>query len=151
MIDDPVLRNDWHVVAESSRAAPGVVLSARLLGQDLVLWRTSEGVCAWQDLCLHRGAKLSGGRIQDNCLICPYHGWNYDAGGRCVRIPRIQCSLHLCAPAAGDSDPHHAHESTCPFSARRARKSEFLNAVFTGGIDDISICLGGGRRRSLHE
>lgn len=87
MIDDPVLLNDWHVVAESSRAAPGVVLSARLLGQDLVLWRSNEGVSVWQDLCLHRGAKLSGGRIQDGCLVCPYHGWNYDAAGRCVRIP----------------------------------------------------------------
>jgi phenylpropionate dioxygenase-like ring-hydroxylating dioxygenase large terminal subunit len=87
MIDDPVLLNDWHVVAMSSDLGAGEVRPARLLGHDLVLWRGSGGVCAWQDLCLHRGAKLSGGRVQDDCLICPYHGWNYDASGRCVRIP----------------------------------------------------------------
>jgi len=27
------------------------------------------------------------GRVQDGCLICPYHGWNYDASGQCVRMP----------------------------------------------------------------
>ena len=69
MIDDPVLVNDWHVVARSSDAAAGNVRAVRLLGQDIVLWRSNQGLCAWQDLCLHRGAKLSGGRIQDGCLM----------------------------------------------------------------------------------
>lgn len=87
MIDDPVLLNDWHVVARSSDTGTGEVRAARLLGQDIVLWRSNEGLCAWQDLCLHRGARLSGGRVQDECLICPYHGWHYDASGQCVRIP----------------------------------------------------------------
>jgi phenylpropionate dioxygenase-like ring-hydroxylating dioxygenase large terminal subunit len=87
MIDDPVLVNDWHALARSSDTGPGAVRAARLLGHDLVLWRSGEGLCAWHDLCLHRGAKLSGGRIQDGCLICPYHGWNYNASGQCVRIP----------------------------------------------------------------
>ena len=87
MIDDPLLLNDWHVVAQSSRTGIGEVRPVRLLGQDLVLWRSNKGLCAWDDLCLHRGARLSGGRVQDDCLICPYHGWNYDDSGRCVRIP----------------------------------------------------------------
>lgn len=91
MLDDPVLVNDWHVVARASdlRSADGAgdVRAARLLGRDIVLWRSPEGLCAWQDLCLHRGAKLSGGRVVNDCLVCPYHGWNYDGSGRCVRIP----------------------------------------------------------------
>lgn len=87
MLDDPILFNDWHVVARSSEVAEGEVRGARLLGQDLVLWRSATGIAVWQDLCLHRGAKLSSGRVADDCLICPYHGWQYDAAGRCVRIP----------------------------------------------------------------
>jgi phenylpropionate dioxygenase-like ring-hydroxylating dioxygenase large terminal subunit len=97
LIDDPVLLNDWHVVARSrdirmlpagaGEGAVGNVQAARLLGQDIVLWRSAAGVSAWQDLCLHRGAKLSGGQIRGDCLVCPYHGWNYDATGQCVRIP----------------------------------------------------------------
>jgi len=87
MIDDPILTNDWHVVGRSLETKTGDVRSARLLGQDLVVWRSESGLCAWKDLCVHRGARLSGGRVAGDCLICPYHGWQYDASGRCVRIP----------------------------------------------------------------
>jgi phenylpropionate dioxygenase-like ring-hydroxylating dioxygenase large terminal subunit len=87
MIDDPVLLNDWHVVARLSDVDQGAVRAVRLLERDLVLWRNERGLYVWQDLCLHRGAKLSGGRVQDSCLICPYHGWQYDASGKCVRMP----------------------------------------------------------------
>jgi phenylpropionate dioxygenase-like ring-hydroxylating dioxygenase large terminal subunit len=87
MMNDPFLLNDWHVVAQSSGWQQGEVRSARLLGQDLVLWRSAAGFCAWQDLCLHRGARLSGGRVEQDCLVCPYHGWNYNSAGQCVRIP----------------------------------------------------------------
>jgi phenylpropionate dioxygenase-like ring-hydroxylating dioxygenase large terminal subunit len=117
MIDDPVLVNDWHVVARSRDVGAEQARPVRLLGRDIVLWRESErgatgfvkeakpaALHAWLDLCLHRGAKLSGGRVvraeerkaagaaQQNvgvsdCLACPYHGWEYDAWGQCVRIP----------------------------------------------------------------
>jgi phenylpropionate dioxygenase-like ring-hydroxylating dioxygenase large terminal subunit len=95
MLDDPVLVNDWHVVARAADIADSEVRAVRLLGQDLVLWRgssgtrsgASTGLSVWQDLCLHRGAKLSGGHVADDCLVCPYHGWQYDSSGRCVRIP----------------------------------------------------------------
>ena len=36
---------------------------------------------------MHRGARLSPGKIVDDCLMCPYHGWRYDKRGRCVHIP----------------------------------------------------------------
>lgn len=87
LIDDPILVNDWHAVARFSELKTGEVRGVRLLGRDVVLWRGTAGVQAWQDLCLHRGAKLSGGRVQNDCLACPYHGWEYDVSGQCVRIP----------------------------------------------------------------
>ena len=87
MIEDALLFNDWHAVALSSDLRTGEVRPSRLLGRDLVLWRSKSEICAWEDLCLHRGAKLSGGRVEKDCLVCPYHGWNYDASGQCVRIP----------------------------------------------------------------
>jgi phenylpropionate dioxygenase-like ring-hydroxylating dioxygenase large terminal subunit len=87
MIDDPILVNDWHVVARAEDVKPGQVLAARLLGEDLVLWRLGERIMAWQDLCIHRGAKLSLGRIENDMLMCPYHGWTYNEEGRCKLIP----------------------------------------------------------------
>ncbi len=42
---------------------------------------------AWQDLCIHRGAKLTLGSVKDGLLSCRYHGWTYDSSGKCTRIP----------------------------------------------------------------
>ena len=87
MLNDPILIDDWHPVVEAAQLERAPVLAARLLGEDLVIWRDGAGYHAWQDLCMHRGARLSGGRVAGGCLVCPYHGWTYNAEGRCVRIP----------------------------------------------------------------
>lgn len=86
-ITDPVLTNDWHVLARSSDLAEGEVKPARLLGEDVVLWRGEGKACVWQDLCIHRGARLSLGRTKNCRLVCPYHGWNYDTEGQCTGFP----------------------------------------------------------------
>jgi phenylpropionate dioxygenase-like ring-hydroxylating dioxygenase large terminal subunit len=87
MIQDSVLINDWHPVAFSSEVTSERPVAVRLLDVDLVVWRSDGVVCVWQDLCVHRGAKLSMGSIRANCLVCCYHGWTYDASGRCTAIP----------------------------------------------------------------
>jgi phenylpropionate dioxygenase-like ring-hydroxylating dioxygenase large terminal subunit len=87
MIDDPVLLNDWHAVAWASQIRDTEPTPIRLLENELVLWRNRDGLHAWRDLCVHRGSRLSAGRLTNNCLACPYHGWEYDSAGRCVRIP----------------------------------------------------------------
>lgn len=87
MIEDAVLVKDWHPVASLEDLTDGRVFALRLLDEDIVLWRGSDQVMAWQDLCLHRGTRLSLGKVADSQLICPYHGWTYDPSGRCVRIP----------------------------------------------------------------
>ena len=75
MLDDPVLVHE------------GPPVGVRLLEEDLVLWRAGKRVLAWRDLCIHRGARLSLGTVQDGTLACAYHGWTYDPDGRCVRFP----------------------------------------------------------------
>jgi phenylpropionate dioxygenase-like ring-hydroxylating dioxygenase large terminal subunit len=87
MIDDPILWNDWHPIASLDQLERRPLLGVRLLGVDLVVWRAGEQYHAWHDLCMHRGAKLSLGRVEGDCLACPYHGWVYDQSGQCVRIP----------------------------------------------------------------
>jgi vanillate O-demethylase monooxygenase subunit len=87
--EDPItlaMRDFWHAVAFAAnlRDQP---LAARLLGEDLVLFRTADGLVALRDRCLHRGARLSLGRVENGCIECPYHGWRYDAQGACVRVP----------------------------------------------------------------
>ena len=86
MIDDPVLVNDWHVVARSSDVQESQVAGARLLGEDLVVWRQSGKVVVFKD-GVHRGTRLSLGQVTGLGLECPYHGWTYDRSGGCVHIP----------------------------------------------------------------
>src|SRR5271168_564700 len=97
-LDDLRLMGEWFAIGWSRDVAPGKIVARRAMGRDLVLWRSSGedgGLQCWLDLCIHRGAKLSLGVIQQNscgedngeCLVCPYHGWQYAASGQCVGIP----------------------------------------------------------------
>lgn len=84
---DPVLVNDWHPVAYSADLGENSILASRVLGEDIVIWRSEGEPRVWQDLCLHRGSKLSLGRVEERRLVCTYHGWTYDREGRCVLMP----------------------------------------------------------------
>ena len=87
MIQDAALTDDWHPVATAAELARRRVLPARLLGEDIVVWQDGDSPRAWRDLCVHRGTRLSLGRVEAGTLRCPYHGWVYDGGGRCVKVP----------------------------------------------------------------
>ena len=86
-IEDRVLADDWHVVARSSDLPEGALAKARLLGEDLVLWRVGGAANVWQDLCMHRGTRLTLGHVEGGRLICGYHGWSYDSNGQCDAFP----------------------------------------------------------------
>ncbi len=59
------------------------------LGRELVLWIDGEGTAvAMEDRCPHRHAKLSKGWIDRGQLLCGYHGWTFNAEGKCTRIPQ---------------------------------------------------------------
>ncbi|WP_024546203.1 Rieske 2Fe-2S domain-containing protein [Picosynechococcus sp. NKBG15041c] len=60
-----------------------------LLGEPLVIWwqPSSQQWHVFSDICPHRLAPLSEGRIVDDCLECPYHGWQFSETGACTKIP----------------------------------------------------------------
>jgi phenylpropionate dioxygenase-like ring-hydroxylating dioxygenase large terminal subunit len=58
------------------------------MGEKLVFWRDEKGrVSCLRDKCPHRGVALSLGQVLDGHLECPFHGFQYDASGRCALIP----------------------------------------------------------------
>ena len=87
MIQDEAILNDWHPVARSMDIPEASIRPARLLDEDLVLWRIHGEVKVWQDLCVHRGTRLSLGYLDGDELVCAYHGWTYNQRGECVRFP----------------------------------------------------------------
>ncbi len=42
------------------------------------VWKVGQRYVAFQDDCPHMGASLSDGRIEDNRVICWWHGWTFD-------------------------------------------------------------------------
>jgi len=84
----------WHPVA-FSRDVKGAPVSAKLLEQELVIYRGATGVTVARDLCLHRGVRLSRGRMEGCELVCPYHGFRYDGTGQCTLIPAQDPSLPI--------------------------------------------------------
>src|ERR1700739_376415 len=66
----------------------GAPLRVRLLGEDLIAFRDSEGNVGLVDaFCPHRRAPLFFGRNEECGLRCVYHGWKFDRDGTCVDMP----------------------------------------------------------------
>ena len=79
----------WFPVCRSAEAAPRHVLHSALLGQELAIWRSDDGIVnAWENRCPHRGVRLTVGTNLGNALKCRYHGWTFESGsGQCTERP----------------------------------------------------------------
>ena len=94
----------WYVVAPSDCLTAKTVLHRTVLDEWLVIFRGADGQpVALRDRCLHRNTKLSGGRVHQGRLTCPYHGWQYDKTGQVVNVPaegeRFETTRGRCAKA----------------------------------------------------
>lgn len=87
-IRDIALLDEWHPVLLSS-ALSDRPMPAQVLAEKVVVFRTSDGVHAFKDLCIHRGVPLSLGKVKGDELVCAYHGWSYNGCGICTRIPSL--------------------------------------------------------------
>jgi phthalate 4,5-dioxygenase len=84
------MRRFWWPLALSSELPEkdGAPLRVRILGEDLVAFRDTEGKVGLIDaFCPHRRAPLFFGRNEECGLRCVYHGWKFDRDGNCVDMP----------------------------------------------------------------
>jgi phenylpropionate dioxygenase-like ring-hydroxylating dioxygenase large terminal subunit len=124
----------WHPVAAASEVT-GRPKRVVLLDHALVLFRDEHGVVAFRDLCVHRGAALSLGRVTDaGNLQCPYHGWEYDRTGACVRIPAVSDGTPI--PRTARAIRYHAQEMYGLVWVTLADEPAFPIPPFPGGEYD---------------
>jgi len=82
--------NFWYAAEESKNITNEKPVKVQMLGHYFALWRDTKGeIKCVSDTCTHRGGALGDGRIQGDCLECPYHGWTFNGNGSCVRIPSL--------------------------------------------------------------
>ena len=80
-------KNQWYVAA-GCKEVGSTPLGRKLLGQHVVLFRTSDGeVAALSDWCPHRGFRLSDSKMVGDTIQCGYHGMRFDRSGACVEVP----------------------------------------------------------------
>ena len=79
----------WFQIGWSADLPPGGVKPLRYFGHELVAFRSQCGQLAVLDAhCRHLGAHLGyDSRVQGDCVVCPYHGWEWDGRGANTRIP----------------------------------------------------------------
>ena len=95
----------WYPIAPIEDLAVDRPTPIVLLGQKFVVWKppSANRYCAFVDLCPHRLAPLSEGRVDEKTghLMCSYHGWQFDADGVCTHIPQAD------NPDLLDKNRHH--------------------------------------------
>ena len=81
----------WYFVASRADLADGNLVHKTWLGEEIVAWCDAQGrVCVADALCPHLGSSLApevGSRVREGRLVCPFHGFEYDATGQCVATP----------------------------------------------------------------
>ena len=100
-----VLRRFWTPICTSAQLPRPDCdpLLARLMGQNFVVFRDTLGrVGVLDELCMHRGASLALGRVEDCGIRCVYHGWKFGVDGAVLDImnsPDERLKQRLKAPA----------------------------------------------------
>ena len=81
----------WYFVASRAAIGKRKLIGKTWLGGRIVAWCDDAGaICVADAACPHLGSDLgpeTGGRVRDGRLVCPFHGYEYDTGGRCVATP----------------------------------------------------------------
>ena len=87
---------NWYVIGYPNDFSRQYPVKRNVWGRNYVIWKNSNNkYCAIDDACTHRGASLSAGKLNDGCVVCPYHGYEYDSMGELKKVPGLasfQCS-----------------------------------------------------------
>ncbi|WP_163833421.1 aromatic ring-hydroxylating oxygenase subunit alpha [Spartinivicinus ruber] len=85
---EPFFKKFYYPICHVSKLEKGP-FAFTLMKQPIIIWLDkNKEPAAIDNKCCHRWAKLTNGNIIEGNIQCPYHGWEYNAQGQCVRIPQ---------------------------------------------------------------
>lgn len=82
--------HNWYVVATANSFLCKNPQKVVIRDTPITIWKDNTNhYAAISDICPHRGASLSRGRIDKNlnCVVCPYHTFKFNPTGRMVQTP----------------------------------------------------------------
>ena len=84
----PPFPEGWYFIGSRQSILKEKLIEKTWMGEKIVVWCDDTGqICVAESVCPHLGSDLgpaAGGRVCNGRLICPFHGYQYDATGRCV-------------------------------------------------------------------
>lgn len=84
------LPKTWYAIAHITEISKKPTKFERL-GKNIVTWRdVDNNIIVMDNRCPHRGVELSAGKICDNAIQCPFHGFEFDSDGSCKYTPETQ-------------------------------------------------------------
>ena len=89
-LEQPKLNPNWYVIGQSKDFKVNQPTKVSLYGNPIAIWKGKNGdFGAISDICPHRGASISKGRIdkETQCIVCPYHTFKYNKNGRMIQTP----------------------------------------------------------------
>ncbi len=91
-----ILQQVWYMAFPSEKLRGQEFFSQVVCGEPIVFFRDGSGrVRALRNICPHRGIPLSYGRLVENEVECPYHGWKFNSEGVCTEIPSLASGQDL--------------------------------------------------------
>jgi 5,5'-dehydrodivanillate O-demethylase len=86
-----LMRRYWQPIGAAVDLESKWTKRVRLLGEDLVIFKDRQGRLGLiAEQCPHRRASFAHGIPTENGIRCPYHGWEYNAQGKCIHQPNEQ-------------------------------------------------------------
>lgn len=98
--------NFWYPIALSKEVTNEEPLHVQIMDFNFVAFRDTAGEAhVLSNTCIHRGGALSRGKINGDCVACPYHGWEFGADGKCQKLPTLPPGQKMPARAKVDAYP----------------------------------------------
>lgn len=80
----------WYVIGTSADFYKNVPQKATIWNKNYVVWKNSDNkYIGLDDVCPHKSASLAGGKVCNNHIVCPYHGYEFDEQGKLDKVPGI--------------------------------------------------------------
>ena len=87
----PPFPEGWYFVAHRKSVLREKLIERTWLGEEIVAFCNEKGrICVADAFCPHLGSHMGptvGGLVRDGCLVCPFHGFEFDTTGQCVATP----------------------------------------------------------------
>ena len=87
----PPFPEGWYFITDRKSILKKKLIRKTWMGEEIIAWCNDEGrICVADAVCPHMGSSLGpevGTRVRNGCLVCPFHGFEYDTSGQCVAAP----------------------------------------------------------------